>query len=207
MFVAYRDVRNLAILMQGHEHYTEIAERLRAPLKRMLDWYLYSLPPDGVVPAPREPARLPGEPLEPANGRVVAGVDSARLHHLDEEADEQFLPPVHAEGEGLDDQDIPVPVDDQPGKVISFTVHKPAGARRGGGRAEARAQRYGGFEAITKEPFIDLALLGGEQAHRDHRARVEQPHSEGPAGRGAHHHGLSVLGRAVEPGDLGPVDP
>ena len=45
MLVAYRDPRNLAMLLHDRLEYAEISERIRKPLERTLNWYLYALRP------------------------------------------------------------------------------------------------------------------------------------------------------------------
>jgi hypothetical protein len=57
MLVAYRDPRNLAMLLANRAEFAEIAKRIREPLKRTLDWYFKTLPPDGVIPAINDGSR------------------------------------------------------------------------------------------------------------------------------------------------------
>jgi hypothetical protein len=58
MLTAYRDPRNLAYMLEDRPQDARLTKRLRDPLQRTLNWYLYALPPDGFIPAINDCARL-----------------------------------------------------------------------------------------------------------------------------------------------------
>jgi len=59
MLVAYRDPRNLAALLNDRTEYADLSKQIRPKLKRTLEWYFATLPPDGIIPAINDGSRGP----------------------------------------------------------------------------------------------------------------------------------------------------
>lgn len=78
MMIAYRDPRNLAQLLEGREDYAGLSARLRAPLERTLNWYLYTLPPDGIIPGINDGSRARLAPSVLLDGARLYGRQDMR---------------------------------------------------------------------------------------------------------------------------------
>jgi hypothetical protein len=77
MLIAYRDPRNLALLLSRDPTHRKLADGLRAPLERSLDFWLGVLPPGGVLSGINDGSRSPMQPAILQDGKDLFGRSDA----------------------------------------------------------------------------------------------------------------------------------
>jgi hypothetical protein len=58
MLVAYRDPRNLAMLLSDRPEYADVSKRIQPGSRRVLEWYFAMLPPDRFIPGINDGSRV-----------------------------------------------------------------------------------------------------------------------------------------------------
>ena len=57
--IAYRDPRNLAVMLSGDDRHRDLAEAIRKPLEKQIEFFMHTVAPDGYEPGINDGARAP----------------------------------------------------------------------------------------------------------------------------------------------------
>ena len=71
--IAYRDPRNLAVLLTADERRRDLAETIRKPLEKQIEFFLHTVAPDGYEPGINDGARAPLMPAILQDGYDLFG--------------------------------------------------------------------------------------------------------------------------------------
>jgi hypothetical protein len=125
-------------------------------------------------------------------------VDPARLTELGQQVDQRGTPGLGTGRQELTDEEVRVPIDDQPRQAIGFGKYEPAG-RVGIEHAQSPPRLDRPREAGSQESHVDgLAPVESPEPHANLRCRRVRSASEPLAGVGDHVDRVSRARQAVD---------
>ena len=190
--------RERSLIAEGVEHAPAGGmTRDRPVLRPLVEIETRLLPPLKVEPVldpvDRHPARLPRtagtgahlerQPLQAADGRVVADNDLGRLHDLVEQRQQQADPLLHRQGLRLQHERVAELVDHDPGKIIGFRPYQaPEIGRRpcGRGACHRLSPTHRLDQRRAQEGFIQLHAPATQPPPDDLRPAVRDPGAQQP---------------------------
>ena len=111
---------------------------------------------------------------------------------------------IHAQGRGLNDQDVLKIIDDEAAEEVALGVDDAEG---GGARQMSLAHRQGGPDAILEERLVHFDAVGRQEAHVDLGFGVEETDPEQTLTVVLELYQAPVRGRLGEAQDGGVIDP
>ena len=157
----------------------------------------------GLAP-PDEPAARVVESLDGRRRGVAAPVDGARARDLGAELGQPAGVGRHSPGQRLEDEDVAVAIEDQAREEIALAEDEADGVAV---VAEAPAEGRRGLEPPAEEGVVDGLVPPRHEPAHDLGPGIVEAAAEEAAVRGRDGHRLAILPGAVEPRDVGAVDP
>lgn len=139
-----------------------------------------------------------------ADGAFVALDDAAWLEDVVEGLDDEVLAEIHGEGEGLDDEEVAVAVDDEAGEAVGFAPDDAAEIEVDAG---GFADGDGALDAAGEEVEVEILASVGEEAGGDLGLGIVDGTAEGLAADVLKMDDIAGLGIAEALLDFSGVDP
>ena len=137
-----------------------------------------------------EDAACPGEALLRAHRSLASLEDTSRVKALLDRGDDGGRQARRTRGQELADDEVPVPIDHDPGQAIAFAVDHAVGLES---PAEHLAPERERLVEAADQRRVDRLVRAGEEADGDRRPRIAVPSGEEAAVRRQHAHRLARL--------------